>query len=234
MSTATSLTAEGIMLESKQESILGILIFDDVEVLDFTGPFEVFSVCRRVVVDHKDSDNKDDHDKSPFHVSLIAEAIDRPVITVGGMKVLADYSFETCPALDVLVVPGGMGTRQERFNDKIIHFIQRQQRSAQKICSVCTGALLLAQAGLLDGLTVTTHWQALDLLKEWYPKVTVDSQHSVISQRDGKIYTSAGISAGIDMSLMVLKDIHGEEVARRTAKHMEYSYPESNKRRIDF
>lgn len=202
---------------------IGIVIFDEVEVLDFCGPFEVFSVTRL------DEECRRD-EPSPFDVLLVAE-FNRTVTATGGMKVVPDFTFENCPALDILVVPGGWGTRREMKNNAMLSFVVSRAAQVETLASVCTGSLILGNAGLLDGLRATTHWRSLDLMRELFPKVAVDSESHVVDQ--GRIITSAGISAGIDMALHVVARYCGETVARSTAKHMEYPYPESNARRVN-
>lgn len=202
---------------------IGIVIFDEVEVLDFCGPFEVFSVTRL------DEERRRD-EPSPFDVLLVAE-FNRTVTATGGMKVVPDFTFENCPALDILVVPGGWGTRREMKNNAMLSFVVSRAAQVETLASVCTGSLILGNAGLLDGLRATTHWRSLDLMRELFPKVAVDSESHVVDQ--GRIITSAGISAGIDMALHVVARYCGETVARSTAKHMEYPYPESNARRVN-
>lgn len=194
---------------------LGILIFDEVEVLDFSGPFEVFSVARL-------NEESRRSEPSPFEVVLIAQ-FDRPVMATGGLKVIPDTTFEHCPSLDLLIVPGGLGTRWEMHNEKLLDFVRQRAPQLELLASVCTGALILASAGLLDGLTATTHWHSLQLLHELFPSIDVDRQARVVL--DGKVMTSAGIAAGIDMSLDILARYFGEDVARFTASYMEYPYP---------
>lgn len=201
---------------------VGILVFPDVEVLDFAGPFEVFSVTRL-------DETRRMEETSPFGVCLIAESLE-PVRATGGLRILPDYRFEDHPPLSILVVPGGLGTRAQMSNPKLIDWIRRQNAGAQLVTSVCTGSMLLAQAGLLNGLTATTHWYFLDMLADTFPAIAVDREQHVVV--DGRILTSAGISAGIDMSLRVVARLHGEAVARGTARIMEYPYPDSNARRI--
>lgn len=201
---------------------LGIVVFDEVEVLDFCGPFEVFSVTRL-------NEEQRQQEPSPFDVLLVAQ-FDRPITTTGGMKVLPDITFDNCPSLDILVVPGGWGTRSEMKNETLLSFVRTHAVHVEILASVCTGALVLGSAGLLDGLRATTHWRSLQMMRELFPKVMVDTKSHVVEQ--GKIITSAGISAGIDMALRVVSRYFGETIARSTAKHMEYSFPESNARRI--
>jgi transcriptional regulator GlxA family with amidase domain len=200
----------------------GILVFDDVEVLDFCGPFEVFSVVRL----HEPARREQ---PSPFDVGLVAETA-WPVTTTGGMTVTPRWSFDDCPALDLLLVPGGRGVRPQLENSRLLDWLRERAGHADQLCSVCTGSMLLGAAGLLDGRRATTHWHALDWMAETLPAVTVDRQRHYL--RDGNVWTAAGISAGIDLALALVADIHGEPVARETARYMEYAWAESDERRI--
>ena len=202
---------------------VGIIIFDEIEVLDFCGPFEVFSTTRV-------NEERRREEASPFDVLLISQSGQR-VTTTGGMKVIPDVSFEDCPGLDILVVPGGWGTRKEMSNQIMLSFVRSRASRVQTLASVCTGALILGNAGLLDGLRATTHWRTLQTMQDLFPNVTVDSKSHVV--KAGKVITSAGISAGIDMALWVVAEYCGEAIARATARHMEYPFPETNERRID-
>lgn len=201
---------------------VGIVLFEDVEVLDFCGPFEVFSATRLNVDRRRE-------EPSPFEVLLVAEK-EFPVVTTGGMKVIPDHTFESCPKLDILVVPGGWGTRKELKNPAMLNWLRVRTLEVETLTSVCTGSMLLGFAGLLDGHRATTHWRSLDWMHESFPEVTVEYGEHVVE--DGSVITSAGISAGIDMALKVVASYCGETVARATAKHMEYLYPDSNVRRI--
>jgi transcriptional regulator GlxA family with amidase domain len=201
---------------------VGILVFPEVEVLDFCGPFEVFSTTRL-------DEGRRREEPSPYDVVLVAEGRE-VVVASGGLKIVPDHTPEDCPPLDVLVIPGGWGTRREMANDRLIAWIAERSRQVTTLASVCTGALLLGKAGLLDGRRATTHWRALGLVRERFPAVTVvDDRHVV---EDGEMITSAGISAGIDLALRVVARHHGEEVARATARHMEYPFPVDNRRRV--
>lgn len=201
---------------------IGIVIFDDVEVLDFCGPFEVFSVTRL-------NQERGLEEIPPFNVSLVAEKKD-PVITRGGMRVLPDYTLAQCPRLDVLLVPGGFGTRREMNNEPMIAWIAERAKQAEVVASVCTGSLMLGKARLLEGRRATTHWMVLDYLQDLFPQTTVERGLHFVE--DGNIFTSAGVSAGIDLSLVIVSRLLGEEIARMTAKQMEYSFPENNKRKV--
>jgi transcriptional regulator GlxA family with amidase domain len=210
------------MMAAIQQKTVGIVLFPEVEVLDFCGPFEVFSVTRL-------NESKRREEPSPFRVLLIADTAE-PVSAAGGMRVLPDCTTTACPALDILLVPGGWGTRVQMTNTRLIDWIRQRARKVETLTSVCTGSLLLGQAGLLDGRRATTHWAALSLLRERFPKINVvDDQHVV---EEENILTSAGISAGIDLALRIVARYFGEPVARNAARHMEYPYPESNARRV--
>lgn len=201
---------------------VGILLFNDIEVLDYCGPFEVFSVARL-------DEERRRQESSPFEVVLVAETMD-VITTSGGMKVLPMASFANCPSLDILVVPGGMGTRKEMLNETVLRFVSSQSTRCELVASVCTGSLILGKAGLLDGFRATTHWRSLDLLRQLFPDVQVDDTSHVVDE--GRIMTSAGIAAGIDLTLKIVQRCFGETIARATARHMEYPFPEHNARRI--
>jgi transcriptional regulator GlxA family with amidase domain len=195
---------------------VGILIFDDVEVLDFCGPFEVFSVARRP------GENADE--QRLFDVRTIAEER-RTVHCRGGLLVephLAINDGDAEARFDILVVPGGQGTRRERLNTRLLDWIAAQDRRTELTTSVCTGAFLLAERGILDGKRATTHWASVDWMRQQYPQVTMLEDVRFVDE--GRVVTSAGISAGIDMSLHVVARLHGVEVARNTARRMEYEW----------
>ncbi|HMB37244.1 MAG TPA: DJ-1/PfpI family protein [Methylomirabilota bacterium] len=201
---------------------VGILIFPDVEVLDFCGPFEVFSVTRL-------NEEARREEPSPFEVLLVAERMDT-VVATGGLKVVPDVTIDRCPPLDILVVPGGWGTRTEVHNQRLIDWIGERGRSVETLTSVCTGSMLLGQAKLLDGRRATTHWRSLSRMRDAFPAVTVEEKLHVVE--DGHVVTSAGISAGIDMALRIVIRYCGEAVARATVRNMEYPFPDDNSRRV--
>jgi transcriptional regulator GlxA family with amidase domain len=188
---------------------VAILIFDEVEVLDFCGPFEVFSVTGR-------RDNL-----IFFNVYAVAEE-ERPVLARNRLSVNPSYTIRDCPPPDILVVPGGLGTRREMHNPILIDWIKGCSEKAELVLSVCTGALLLAKAGLLEGLAATTHQGAIELLKEVAPNTSVQANKRIVD--NGKIIVSGGISAGIDMSLHVVAKLLGKEQALDTAQYMEYDW----------
>lgn len=207
---------------------VGLVVFADVEVLDFCGPFEVLSVTRL------DESRRGD-DPSPFEITLIAESSE-PIATVGGMRILPDVTFASVPDLDVLIVPGGWGTRREVNNPAMVDFIRRVGSRVPSLLSVCTGSFLLAEAGLLADRRATTHWKSLQRMQRAYPNICVVwNEHVTQSSQDEPqlIWTSAGISAGIELTLRFVAHQLGETVARATAAQMEYPYPSDNVRRID-
>lgn len=196
---------------------VGIFIFDQVEVLDFAGPYEVFSRTRTV----PGMESRQSGESAPFNVFTVARN-SGPIIAVGGLKVVPDYGFEDAPDIDLLVVPGGMGARALIDDDAVLAWIRRIAAGAAQTTSVCTGALLLAQAGLLEGRRATTHWGALDLLESLDRGVDVDRKSRFV---DDGIITSAGVSAGIDMAFHVVERQCGSDVANETARYIDYPRP---------
>lgn len=193
---------------------VGILIFNNVEVLDFTGPFEVFSRTRTEAgVQARRSE-----DSAPFQVFTVAHLPD-PISATGNLRVVPDYDFTTAPQIDILVVPGGVGTQPLLDHEETISWIQKTAPTAKLVASVCTGSLLLAKAGLLEGRSATTHWASLDTLSQ-FKNVIVDRKLRWVE--DGDVITSAGVAAGIDMAFHVVERICGKEVADETAFYIEY------------
>ncbi len=206
------------MTEGRARQV-GILIFDGVEVLDFCGPFEVFSVARR------SGENSDE--QRLFTVRTIAEER-RTIRCTGGLLVqphLAITDGDANTHFDILIVPGGQGTRRERLNARLLDWIAAQDRQTELTTSVCTGAFLLAERGILDGKRATTHWASVEWMRGQYPAVTMLADARYVDE--GRVVTSAGISAGIDMSLHVVSRLHGDETAAWTARRMEYDWKES-------
>lgn len=188
---------------------VAILIFDEVEVLDFAGPFEVFGVCGRW------------DDNPRFNVYTVS--LDGNTVSArNGLRVEAAYSVQTMPAPDIFLVPGGWGVRALVGNTTLQAVIRAQRARAEQLLSVCTGAWLLADAGVLAGLNATTYHTAFDRLQELEPTLTVVKGERWVD--NGEVVTSAGVSAGIDMSLHVVAKLLGKEVADKTAQYMEYEY----------
>ena len=194
---------------------VGIVLFEDVEALDFAGPFEVFSVTS-YPQEHANAAEGG----APFKVMTISET-GGMIHARNGLKVVPDYSFQDAPHFDIVVVPGGLGARvREVHNEAMIRWIKDRMESVELMTSVCTGALLLAQAGLLDGKQATTHWASYDRLQDEYPAVKVVRGGKYVDT--GSIVTSGGISAGIHMAFHVVRRLLGADIARATAKQMEY------------
>jgi len=203
------------MPQSAQPRNVGILIFPDVEILDFCGPFEVFASATLPAETEGGSEAR------LFEVFTVAERSEL-VACRGGLLVQPNHTLEDHPPLDLVVVPGGYGTRREQENPVVLGWIARQRRTGALTTSVCTGAFLLGAAGLLDGLRATTHWTTIDGLRTNHPTTEVLDDIRVVDE--GEIVTSAGVSAGIDMALHVVRRLHGDEIARRTARDMEYDW----------
>lgn len=202
-------------MTAADQTTVGILIFDGVEVLDFCGPFEVFSVAQ------DQGAGGERVERPPFRVLTIAE---RPAIVrcLGDLLVQPHHTITDHPPLDVLVVPGGRGSRRERSNPVLLAWIAAQNRRTALTTSICTGAFLLAANGLLDGRRATTHRASIDRLREHHPAIDVRADERVVDE--GRIVTSAGSSAGIDMALHLVARLEGEKIAVDATRMMEYEW----------
>lgn len=191
--------------------IVLVVLFDDVDTLDFSGPLEVLAITGQRATG-----------PVPFTVTTVAERKAPPITTRSGLSIIPYYSYKNAPQADILIIPGGLGARHERRNQATLDFISEQAQHAELVFSVCTGALLLGAAGLLDGLHATTHHAALDELTETAPLCTVVDDRRYVDS--GHVITSAGITAGIDTALYVVQRMLGPATARETAAHMEYRW----------
>ncbi|MCX6848217.1 MAG: DJ-1/PfpI family protein [Verrucomicrobia bacterium] len=196
---------------------VGIFIFDDIEVLDLGGPFEVFSVAIRVKA------RLDPRSQKPFNVFTIG-ATTAPIHARNNFIVTPTFSFADHPLIDLLLIPGGI-VSAELKKENVIRWITTTSAKAKLTASVCTGSFLLAQAGLLDDKNATTHWADIDDMKSMFPNVTVEKDVRWVDQ--GHIITSAGISAGIDMALHLVSHLESESLALATAKQMDYRWIKS-------
>jgi transcriptional regulator GlxA family with amidase domain len=188
---------------------IGIYIYDGAEVLDFSGPFEVFSTAARIC-----------ESGSPFKVFLIGETGD--VVTArGGFNVAPAYGFHNHPPIDVLIIPGGVH-RKEMTKPHVIDWIFKAGQQANLVASVCTGAFLLAEAGILTTQSVTTHWEDVPELRKNFADLTVHASKRWVDA--GNIVTSGGISAGIDMCLYLVARLHGPDLAEKTARKLEFNW----------
>lgn len=184
----------------------GILIFPEVEELDFVGPWEMVTMWKKVA-------------DGPESCFIVAQS-DKAVTCAKGLSVNPHVSFETCPQLDYLLVPGGQGTRAEVHNTTLLDFVARQASGCKAVLSVCTGAFVLHAAGLLSGKKATTHWGSLERLRALGDVQVVEERFT----QDGKVWCSAGVSAGIDLILRFIAETAGDDVAGKVQFHSEY-YP---------
>jgi transcriptional regulator GlxA family with amidase domain len=205
---------------------VGIFVFDDVEVLDFAGPFEVFNVSNEL---------PEAEGRLLFNVFTIGEGF-APISARGGLQVTPAYALHTHPPLDILIVPGGDGRRTQMHNPPVLSWLQREHPKLQRLCSVCTGAFILANAGLLKGCQAVTYHSRYDEWRITFPQIPLRTDVRFVDNslnndgRGSKVVTSAGISAGIDMSLHVLRQTLDGAIADadlKTALLMEYDYKRS-------
>ena len=138
--------------------------------------------------------------------------------STGGIKIFGDYNIKNHPSLDILLIPGGIGTRPLLKNQIVLDWV-KENKNIDLLCTVCTGSLLLAKAGLLKNRAATTHWLAFDILKKISPTTKIMKKERFVYD---KFFTSAGVSAGIDLSLKVVEKFYGRKVAKKTAKYMDY------------
>jgi transcriptional regulator GlxA family with amidase domain len=202
---------------------VAIFIFDEVEVLDFAGPFEIFGVT-----------GKQNGGEGLFDVFTVAEK--SSISARNNLIITPTYTFENCPTPDILLIPGGggfrkaadgsqgvpFGSRREMHNENLLNWVREMNSKVELLLSVCTGSLILAKAGLLEGLSATTHFKAVEQMREVAPNTTLFPEKRWVD--NGRIVLSAGVSAGIDMSLYVVSKLHGKEVADATATYIQYDY----------
>lgn len=194
-------------------NVVGILVFDEVEVLDACGPFEVFSVCNRISQRRRPG-------SAPFEVVTVAPGPEHEVAMRGGLRLLASHTLAEAPACDVVVVPGGV-TDAVEGDPAVLDWVRRARGRAEVLASVCTGAFVLAEAGVLHG-RVTTHWEDAAALAERFASLDVVTDTRFVDQ--GDTATSAGVSAGIDLSLHLVERYAGPELALATARQMDYPW----------
>ena len=188
---------------------VGIIVFDNAEVLDVMGPFEVFSVAGRI------------SEPSKFQVALISDSKEKSVTLRHGLRILTEKNIYEKQEFDLIIVSGGVTTVAEQ-NKNLLEFLFESKARGTMMASICTGAFILAEAGLLEGNRVTTHWQDQKELQDRFPELTVIPDQRWVESEG--IYTSGGISSGIDLSLHLVKVLSDQELALRTAKQMEYNW----------
>jgi transcriptional regulator GlxA family with amidase domain len=189
-----------------------------VEVLDFAGPFEIFSVCGLRSGGQK-----------PFNVYTVAEK--QNIRARNNLLITANYLLHNCPQPDIILIPGGggmhpdgtpFGSRKEMHNEILLNWVREQNKKIELLLSVCTGSLILAKAGLLEGLSATTHWKAVEAMQAAAPNTKLFPEKRWVD--NGRIILSAGVSAGIDMSLHVISKLLGKEAADENAQYIQYDY----------
>jgi transcriptional regulator GlxA family with amidase domain len=186
---------------------IGIALFDGAEELDWAGPWEVLAAWAEQWPD------------DGVRVFTLARSKE-PVTCAKGLRVLPDETWETAPPLDVLVYPGGRGTRRELADEAVLDWIRGLAAGGTVVASVCTGSLVLATAGLLDGKSATTHWQSLELLPTLGRDIAVRPDDRFVD--NGSVLTAAGVSAGIDMALHLVVRLHSAERAREVRRYIQY------------
>jgi len=186
---------------------IGVALFEGAEELDWAGPWEVLAAWALQWPD------------DGVHVFTLARE-DRPVTCAKGLRVLPDETWETAPPLDVLVYPGGRGTRRELQDEAVLDWIRDLAAGDTVVASVCTGSLVLAAAGLLDGKPATTHWGSLELLPTLGREIEVRPVDRFVD--NGNVLTAAGVSAGIDMALHLVERLHSTERAREVRRYIQY------------
>jgi transcriptional regulator GlxA family with amidase domain len=196
------------------DTSVAIIVFDEVEVLDACGPFEVFSVSNRVAGRHHLDTT------TPFEVRLVAAGDDRAVVARGGLRLAADHTLADAPYPDIVLMPGGVIDTIEH-DQRLHNWLRAARDRAELVASVCTGAFVLAEAGLLTG-AVTTHWEDLATLRGRLPRLDVRDDVRYIDR--GDVATSAGVSAGIDLCLHIVSRYRGAQLAEATARQMDYPW----------
>ena len=190
---------------------VAILLFQGVELLDFAGPFEVFSAARLTAETRE----------RLMDVFTVAESLE-PIKCNNPVTVLPDFTLANCPPAELLVVPGGMGTRTAINRPELIDWIAQRAQQVELMTSVCTGSFLLAKAGLLAGKATTTHWASIERMRHDFPGLEVRENTRWVDA--GNVVSSSGVSAGIDMALYVLQRLYTPTVAAATARGIEYDY----------
>lgn len=187
---------------------VGILIFDEAEVLDFAGPFEVFAVTSEL------------NNYELFDVFTVGESKES-IRAVNGLSVNPTYDFDSCPPIDILIISGGSGSRLLMENKKVLDWVKKVDENTEYTLSICSGSRIPAVLGMLDGKPYCTHHLVYEHMQELVPSGTPLKGKRYVGT--GKLYTSGGISAGIDLSFQIVEKLHGKEIAEKTANYMEYN-----------
>jgi transcriptional regulator GlxA family with amidase domain len=185
-----------------------ILLFNDAEVLDFAGPFEVFNSANLM------------YGETIFNVYTIAEK-KGAVSARNNFKIIPDYSLDDCPPPEILIIPGGIGRKTEMNNPSLLSWIKEKFIELEFLLSVCTGSFIVGKTGLLEGMEATTHHYSYEEFERTFPKIKLVKNAKYID--NGKIITAAGVSSGVNMSLYLVGRLFGEELKQKTAEHIEFT-----------
>lgn len=208
-------------MEHRQWTV-GIVLFDNVDLIDMAGPYEVFHVAGYTMRDLRryllSQDTPENH---PFVVRTVSQT-GRPLRAGNGLRLHPDYAFEQAPAFDIVVVPGGNPEPIARVlaQDEVMRWLAHASSQSELVTSVCTGAFLLAQAGLLNGKRATTHWAALDQFERQFPQIQVQRTGKFVDE--GSIITAAGVTSGFNMALHVVERLVGPQMAQATAQAIDF------------
>ncbi|MBP2636796.1 MAG: DJ/PfpI family protein [Firmicutes bacterium] len=186
---------------------VGIFLFNDIELLDFAGPYEVFSITSEL------------NDYQLFKVFTISKD-GTEIKSVNQLKVMPDFSFDNHPPIDIFVIPGGVGTKAEMNKEEVLEWIKKTHEGAKVTMTVCSGARILGALGFLDYLETITHHEVIEHLKQIAPNTIINQDKRFIDA--GKIMTSGGISAGIDLALHIVKKFYGEPIVNKSIRYLEY------------
>lgn len=189
--------------------LVTMVAYEGAEILDITGPLDVFALANDI---HRENCGA----QSLYRIEIAAKAKDDVIVTSSGIRLLADKAWYDCSGMDTLLVPGGPSA--ELAPVELVDWLRLKATRVRRIGSICTGAFILAQAGLLEGRRATTHWSRAEKLRRFYPHIDVNED--AIHTKDGSIYTSAGITAGIDLALALLEEDHGRTLALNVARMM--------------
>lgn len=189
--------------------LVTMIAYDNAEVLDVTGPLDVFAMANRIVQEH-------DGAGPLYRLEIAGAAKDAAFTTSAGIRLVADTAWRDCVGMDTLLVAGGRGA--EQVSEELVAWLRRTAPGVRRVGSICTGAFILARTGLLDGRRATTHWSRAESLRRRY--LQIDVEEDAIYIKDGPVYTSAGVTAGIDLALALLEEDHGRELALKVARGM--------------
>lgn len=187
---------------------IAIMVFPDAEELDFVGPFETLASVDKLY-------------PNSVKVELVGKSLD-PVKGSNGLSVLPDRTFSENEQYDILIIPGGQGRKKAMYDEEVLKFVKDQMNGLSFLCSVCTGAFVLAEAGVINGLKATTHHTALDELQRYYPDVEVLEKRVVKNDTEPKIWLAGGVSSGIDLSLELIGELFDDDLRKDVAKRLEY------------